>query len=76
MHMLSRLCVVIGLGVLPTGSWEAATSASFPAVSSFSSGPYRGASVRGRAFAPVPVGGVLDEDESEDLTCPDWRSRQ
>jgi len=71
MRLLPRLCIVIGLGVALTGSQPAAPSASA------TSEPVRAATVhRGAAFSPVPTGGVPDEDEPEETSCPDWRRRQ
>jgi len=76
MRLPLRLCLVIGLGAVLTGAEDTASLASLSAVATSGAVSPRGASVWGRAVAPLPSGGVLDEDEPEESSCPDWRVRQ
>lgn len=76
MRLPLRLCIVVGLGAALTGAEDAAPPASPSAVSSDRSFSFRGAAAWGRAVALPPSGGISDEDDTEDSSCPDWRVRR
>lgn len=71
MRLLVALCVAVGFGAMLVGS---AAVAPRPEPGTAWPGPGVGARLWGAAVASTPA--AMDDDESEETTCPDRRSRQ